>query len=86
MPYSLTDEYLWKEVKGRVVILHFDSGRYYSLNSTGSLIWENLLDDLSLDEIADQVCSAFDVDRQVAKKDTEKIINDFLAKKIIKNV
>lgn len=86
MQYALADEYLWKEVKDRVVVLHFDSGKYYSLNTTGSLIWKGLLDNLTLAEIVDQICLAFNIERQAAEKDTEQMINEFVSKKFIKQV
>ncbi|MCP3875671.1 MAG: PqqD family protein [Desulfobacteraceae bacterium] len=86
MAYELSKEYLWKEVKERVVVLHFDSGKYYSLNTTGSLIWKSLIENISRDEIVNQVCLEFDIDRQTAENDTEEIINDFLSKKFIKKV
>lgn len=86
MPYALADEYLWKEVKDRVVVLHFDSGKYYSLNTTGSFIWRGLLDNLTQAEIVDQVCLTFDIERQAAEKDTERMINEFVSKKFIKQI
>ncbi|MCP3874195.1 MAG: PqqD family protein [Desulfobacteraceae bacterium] len=86
MAYALSKEYLWKKVKERVVVLHFDSGKYYSLNTTGSLIWKSLIENISQAEIVNQVCLEFDIDRQTAEKDTEEIINDFLSKKFIKKV
>ena len=86
MSYALAEEYLWKEVKNQVVVLHFDSGKYYSLNNTGSMIWKGLMDNLPQNEIVDQVCLAYDVDRDTAKKDTQEMINHFLSKKFIKQV
>ncbi len=86
MAYALSKEYLWKEVKERVVVLHFDSGKYYSLNTTGSLIWKSLIENIPQAEIVNQVCLEFDIDRQTAENDTEEIINDFLSKKFIKKV
>lgn len=86
MAYALADEYLWKEVKDRVVVLHFDSGKYYSLNTTGSLIWRGLLDNLSQAEIVDQICLTFDIERQAAEKDTVQMISEFVEKKFIKQI
>ena len=83
MPYSLSEEYVWKEVGERVVILNLDSGRYYSLNSSGSLIWRGLLEGLSTEQIADQLCAAFRVDEHTAKEDTEKMIRELSKKKAI---
>jgi hypothetical protein len=83
MSYALADEYLWKEVKGRVVVLHFDSGKYFSLNSTGSLIWKSVLDGRPMNAIVDQICSEYSTDRGVAEADTKEMINFFLARKFI---
>jgi len=80
MKYRLAEDYLWKEVNDRIVVLHFDSGKYYTLNATGSLIWKGIMNGLSQAEILDQMCEEYDIDRQTAADDTEKIINDFESK------
>ena len=35
MPYTITRDFIWKEVGGDIVVLNLDSGRYFSLNGTG---------------------------------------------------
>jgi hypothetical protein len=85
MSYSLSKEYVWKEVGDQVVVLHIETGRYYSLNHPGSLIWKGLMEGLSLDRIIERVCFVFDVDKPTAKKDTEEMIRDFLTKEVIIN-
>lgn len=85
MSLSLSKEYVWKEVGDQVVVLHVDSGHYYSLNHSGSQIWKGLMDGLSPEQIAENLCSIFDVDKSTAKKDTEEMIHYLLAKKAIIN-
>lgn len=85
MSYSLSKEYVWKEVGDQVVVLHIETGRYYSLNHPGSLIWKGLMEGLFPDQIVGQLCSAFDVDKPTAKKDTEEMIRDLLTKEAIIN-
>ena len=85
MSYSLSKEYVWKEVGGQVVVLHIETGRYYSLNNPGSLIWKGLMDGLSPDRIIERLCSVFDVDKSTANKDTEEMIRDLLTKEAIIN-
>ncbi len=85
MSYSLSKEYVWKEVGDQVVVLHIETGRYYSLNHPGSLIWKGLIEGLSPDRIIERLCSVFDVDKPTAKKDTEEMIRDFLTKEAIIN-
>lgn len=84
LAYTLTNEYMWKEIKGRVVVLHFDSGKYYSLNHTGSLIWKSILNNVPLDDIVEQLCSVYEVERDTARADVHEMIHLFQEKKIIK--
>lgn len=80
MAYSLSKEYVWKEVGDRVVVLHLDSGRYFSLNDSGSFIWRAVMDGLSLGGIVDKLTAAFDVDEASAMKDTEAMIEMLVTK------
>lgn len=80
MAYALSKEYVWKEVGDRVVVLHLDSGRYFSLNDSGSLIWRAIMDGLSLDGIVDKLMAAFDVDESSAMEDTKEIIEMLVTK------
>jgi len=83
MSLSLSKEYVWKEVGDQVVVLHIETGHYYSLNHSGSQIWKGLMEGLSPDQIAVNLCSIFNVDKPTAKKDTEEMIHSLLAKKAI---
>ena len=83
MEYSLSKEFVWKEVGDRVVVLNLDSGRYYLLNSSGSLIWRELMEGLSPDQIIGGVCNMFDVDKKTAENDTAEMIRRFLSKNMI---
>lgn len=80
MAYQLSDDYLWKEVGDQVVVLHFESGRYYSLNSSGSAIWKGLLDNQSPDQIVENLCHEFDVDMETASEDVQAMTQLFLEK------
>ena len=83
MGYQLAEDYLWKEVGGQVVILHFDSGRYYSLNDSGSAIWKGLLANQTEDQIVSGLRAAFDVETDVAKVDVRTLTREFIEKKFI---
>lgn len=83
MSYRLAEEFMWKEIKGRVVVLHLDSGKYYSLNPTGSMIWKGVLDDQPIEQIVDELCAAYDVDSETARQDAQEMIRSFEARKLI---
>jgi hypothetical protein len=83
MTYALSKQYLWKEIGDQVVILHFESGRYFSLNASGSLIWKAALDNVPNDQIVECLCTEFDVDQETALQDTEQMVRSFLERKFL---
>ncbi len=83
MAYSLTEEFVWKEVGDQVVVLNLDSGVYYSLNPTGSRVWKGLMEQSSLEDIVGKLCDEYRVNEATARKDAEEMIDQFLAKKML---
>ena len=83
MQYSIGSDYIWKEVGEQIVILNLDSGRYFSLNSTGTMIWSAILEKRSLDGIVEQLCASFEIDEATAREDAKTMIDDFLSRGII---
>jgi hypothetical protein len=83
MGLKLSKEYLWKEIGDQVVVLHFESGRYFSLNASGSCIWKSLLENQTSDEIAAGLCAAFEVDEKTAREDLLVMTENFLQKKFL---
>ena len=59
-----------------VVLLHLGTKRYYSLNQTGSLIWQLLGKGLSMGEIGRNLESAFDVTPEEARQSVLELVNE----------
>ena len=78
MAYTLSKQYLWKEIGDQVVILHFESGRYFSLNTSGSVIWKAALENLPQEQMVQRLCDEFDVDRDTARQDIEETVSSFI--------
>ena len=83
MQYTLSKQYLWKEIGDQVVILHFDSGRYFSLNASGSLIWKAALENLPQGRIVEQLCAEFEVDPETARQDIEETVRRFVDREFL---
>ena len=83
MAYELSKDYLWKEIGEQVVVLHFESGRYYSLNPSGSVIWRGLLANNTAEQIVGDLCDEFDVDKKIAKEDVQTMTTLFFEKKFL---
>ena len=59
---------------GESVLLNLSSGRYYTLNVVGSIIWDLCSGQHSLQQIHSALCEKFDVSVQQAKDDVLDLI------------
>lgn len=61
---------------GEAVLLDLSSKRYFRLNATGAVIWQEIEAGRGRDEIADTLILRFDVDREVATQAVADLIGD----------
>ena len=66
----------WRKLKDELVLMHLDTGAYYSLNETGVLIWQGIIDDRPHDEIVNDIGALFEADRETIVRDFERIVNE----------
>lgn len=58
----------WQMLDGEAVLIDLARGAAIGLNSSGSFLWSRLAT-LDADELASELCRAFDVDAQRARAD-----------------
>ena len=58
-----------------LVILDKQSGQVHQLNSTATLVWRGLDEELAVGEIAAKLADRFDVDLKTAEVDVAEIIS-----------
>jgi hypothetical protein len=68
--------------EGEVVLLHLDSKIYYSLNPTGTRIWQGLKDRLTLKDISRRLQEEFDVDADRANRSVLDLVNELCLQKL----
>ncbi len=54
---------------GESVLLNLSTGRYYTLNAVGSVVWDLSTGDRSLAHVVSTICGKFDVTVQQAQDD-----------------
>jgi hypothetical protein len=69
-----------------IVLLHFETQRYYTLNATGSHIWRSLLAGLSVKEASRQLEATFDVTPQEAQQVTLALVQELADQTLVKPV
>ena len=67
-----------------VVMMDMESGFYFGMNSVGSIIWQYLAEEISLDELVGKLMIEFNIDQKTCETDTLEFLNDLLEKNIIK--
>lgn len=66
-----------------VTLLNFKSGEFYSLDNVGLDFWLFLQETMSLEEIADELISIYDISSEILWKDIEELVNTLIEKDII---
>ncbi len=68
---------------GETVLLHLESTTYYSLNTTGTQIWQGLKQGLSLQEISQRLQAVFDVDAVRAERSVLALVRELSLQQLV---
>lgn len=63
---------------GETVLLDLSSGRYYTLNRVGSVIWEQCTGHHTISDIQTVLCDRFDVAPERALEDLVTLVNELI--------
>jgi hypothetical protein len=67
------------------VLLHLESKLYYSLNLTGTRIWQGLKGGLTLGEISLQLQKEFAVEAEIADRSVLRLTNELHQQKLVES-
>jgi len=84
MAYKISDEITWKDLKSGVVILHINSGDYFTLNETASQIWYGIVAGKEDTEIIQALVDAYDAPKKEMAKDFAETIQLLREEKVIR--
>lgn len=82
--FHLNDDFTFRDVGGRVVLLDNDSGYYYSLNETGTLIFRGIINNSSMDKIRDMIVDKYSISEEEARNDIDSFISELTKENILK--
>jgi hypothetical protein len=68
---------------GEAVLLHLTSGTYFTLNETGTFVWNLLEREHTLAQLLEALVGAFDVEREAARRDLVELLEDLVARGLI---
>ena len=68
------------------MLLHLDSKTYYSLNLTGSRIWQGFKQGLTLQEISQQLQAVFAVEPARADRSALALVDELLQHQLVQRM
>jgi len=73
----------WRTLDGEAVLVKPEEGMMLILNEVGTVLWESCEQSRSLEELTHKLQERFEVNRDVASKDTQEFIAMLLEKKCL---
>jgi hypothetical protein len=68
---------------GETVLLHLEHSTYFTLNSTGTCIWQGLKQGLSLREVSQRLQHRFTVEAEDADRSVMTLVQELAAHKLV---
>lgn len=72
-----TDGLLETEIEGEIALMSPEIGNYFSLNSTGSVIWKSLASDIRIENLIEEIVAVYKVDRLDCKNEVIQLLEKF---------
>lgn len=77
------EEVAAKVMDGEAVIINLLTGVYYSMDKVGGLIWDMIEGGSSLEEIMASIVARYDVSRERAQVDVERLTVELIQEKLV---
>ncbi len=74
---------MFSVVDEETIILDIKAGNYFSLDNTGSYIWEALEQPHTIEQLIDKLLIEFDVSENTCRKEVNIFINELLDRNLI---
>lgn len=79
MGFSPSPTVLSREVGDETVLVDLENELYYSLNTTGALVWSRLISGNTLPEIIDETAERHGLTPQTARQDVGTLVDQLLS-------
>jgi len=83
MNIKISDNVVWRDLDGEIVILNLTSGVYFSVDGVGTRIWILMSEQVATEEIVRQLIAEFDVEEAQLRSDMESLVKDLAGQGLI---
>jgi len=81
--FKRNKEVVWRSLGDDCILLHLESGVYYTLNEEGRMLWEALDGENKLAEIRATILEQYEVDTGTIQKDLIEIMEDLIKEDLV---
>lgn len=78
MSFTIPDNITWKNLDVGVVLLNLESGAYYTLNETASIVWRELLEGHDETQIVSALENEYEADQATLDADVREQLQFFV--------
>ena len=76
MNIKISDNVVWRDLEGEIVILNLTSGVYFSVEGVGTRIWTLISEQVATEDIIGKLISEFDVEESQLRSDVESLVKN----------
>lgn len=76
-------EHISCEVEGKAVILNSQTGEFYDLNSSATLIWDTIAQPISVSDLCVELQKSFNVNSDQCEKETLDLLLRLQSKELV---
>jgi hypothetical protein len=73
----------WLDVDGEIVAFDVGSGSYLSLNGSGRLLWQALVEPTSVEELVQSLRASFAISEEQAEADAVAFVEDLVERQLV---
>lgn len=75
---KLPNRYIASQLDGELILIHGDTGAFYSIVDVGLEIWRMLDDGAEFDAICERLVASYDVDERECRAAVERFSNELV--------
>ena len=84
MRFLIADDVVSRDLGGESVLLNLSTGTYFGLDAVGTRLWHLLAEYGSTASVVETLLAEYDVDAHRLEKDVEVLIDQLLAKGLLR--
>ena len=81
-----SDDVVWREVDGEIIVLEMGTGTYLNLNGSAGIIWRALSTPARVEELVDLLVETYGISQQTAASDTLALLADLRDRSLVEVV